>query len=168
MNISNPALSGINLVETGITYGTVEIGGTSASKETSMGNVGNQIFDVLVEGDSMCTDFPTCSGNTISVVQQKWRHLSSAFDWDDAETGAGPYVLEDTANTGCTAGADCADTHGCMNRDIAVRNDHTTTTTNESVYWKLRIPASQKTGSYTGQNTFSTTADTTCAGGVSY
>ncbi len=160
VNLTNPALQGIDITEASIAYGTVAIGGTSSFAETSMGNVGNQVLDVYIDGDQMCSDFPTCSGDTIAVGQQKWHHNASTFDWD-ASAGAGPYAMVDTASS-------TGDSTGCMNRDIAIRNDHTLTTTNESIYWKLRIPASQGVGSYTGQNTFATTASSTCSTGQSY
>ena len=161
------SLSGIDVIdglggENAIAYKTVTVGGTSILgdlAETSMGNVGNQVIDVYIEGDAMCTDYPTCSGGTISYVQQKWHSATANFDWDIAEADPGPWVLEDTAS-----GTD--ETTGCANRDIAVRNDHTSTSTNESVYWKIRIPAAQSAGSYTGQNTFTTTASSTCSGGT--
>ncbi len=160
VNLTFAALQGIDVTEASIAYGTVAIGGTSSGAETSMGNVGNQILDMYIDGDDMCTDFPTCSGSSIGVAQQKWHHNASTFDWD-ASAAAGPYALVDTASGTADAG-------GCLNRDIAIRNDHTLTTTNESVFWKLRIPSSQAVGSYTGQTTFATTASGTCTTGQSY
>jgi len=157
VNLTNAALQGIDIVETSIAYGTVSIGGTSTGQETSMGNVGNQILDVLISGDNMCTDYPTCSGNTIAAGQQKWHQSSATFDWDTAEANPGPWILKTSSSAG-------AETAGCTNRDIAVRNDHTLTTTNESVFWKIRIPSSQAAGSYTGANTFAATANTSCTG----
>ena len=58
------------------------------------------------------------------------------------------------------------ETTGCLNRDIAIRNIHDATTTNESIWWKIRIPAAQAAGSYTGANTFATTASTSCDSGT--
>jgi len=155
-HITNPSLQGIDVAETSIAYGTVVIGGTSAGKETSMGNVGNQILDVYVSGTSM-----TSGSYSIPVGQQKWFHTSDPFDWDATATSAGPYTLVDTPTGTRDAG-------GCMNRDIAVRTVHGTADTNESIFWKLRIPAGQQAGSYTGQNTFSTTSGATCSTGASY
>lgn len=162
--LTNPALHGIDVVEGSIAYGSVAIGGSSIGQETSMGNVGNQVLDVYIDGDDMCTDYPTCAGGSttkIPVAQQKWHHNSQTFDWDTNASGPGPYSMVNTATGDADAG-------GCLNRDIAVRSDHTATTTNESIFWKLRIPASQSVGSYTGQTTFSTTASSTCTSGVSY
>ncbi len=159
-SLNNPVLQGIDVVEGTIAYGTVAIGGTSPGQETSIGNVGNQVLDVQITGDDMCTDYDTCSGSTIAVGQQKWHNTTSDFDWDAEATDPGPWVLLDTA------GSDSYDeTEGCANRDIAVRENHSSVTgTNESVYWKIRIPDAQEAGSYTGSNTFTSTASNTCSG----
>ncbi len=157
VNLTNAALSGIDIAEASIAYGTVAIGGTSTGQETSMGNVGNQILDVLISGANMCTDYPTCSGSSIVAAQQKWHQTSATFDWDTAESNPGPWILKTTSSAG-------AETAGCTNRDIPVRLTNASTATNESVYWKIRIPSSQAAGSYTGANTFATTADSSCSG----
>jgi hypothetical protein len=150
--VTNPALLGIDVIQAGIAYGTVSIGSTSAGQETSMGNVGNQVLDVYIEGTDMVS-----SSYSIPHSQQKWHHSSSSFDWDSAPDTSGPFSL-----AGISSGTD--DAGGCLNRDIQVRTVHDSLSTNESVFWKLRIPVSQQSGSYSGQNTFSTTADTTCTG----
>ena len=155
-NITNPTLQGIDVTEGTIAYGTVVIGGTSAGQATSMGNVGNQTLDVYVSGTAM-----TAGSYSIAVGQQKWQHQSATFDWDDPATGAGPYGLVATPSGTGDAG-------GCLNRDIAVRTVHGTADTNESIFWKLRIPAGQQAGSYAGQNTFSTTSGGTCSTGASF
>ena len=153
------SLQGVDVTQAAIAYGTVAIGGTSVKQETSMGNVGNQVLDMFISGDTMCTDYPTCSGTSINLVQQKFAQTGAAFDWNDAETDPGPWILDAT-------GSGTDEATGCINRDIAVRNDNAATTTNESIWWKIRIPAGQAAGSYTGQNTFTTTASTTCSGGA--
>jgi hypothetical protein len=150
--VSNPALLGINVTEAGIVYGTVTIGGTSAAKETSMGNMGNQTLDVYVNGTPM-----TSGSYSIPVSQQKWYQTSDPFDWDAVPADEGPFSLVETPS-GTTDGG------GCLNRDIQVRPVHDSLSTNESIYWKLRIPANQHAGSYSGQNTFSTTSGDTCTG----
>ena len=154
-NNSVDVLQGVDVVEASIAYGTVAIGGTSVKQVTSMGNVGNQILDMLIDG----TDMTDGGSGTIVAAYQKYAQTSAAFDWDDAETDPGPWILETSAG-----GTD--ESTGCINRDIAVRDDHSATTTNESIWWKIRIPASQTAGSYTGTNTFTTTTSSTCSGGT--
>ena len=161
---TNAALQGITVVEASIAYSIVALGGTSVKKETSIGNMGNVVIDVLLDGDAMtCQTSGTCGSSTIGVVQQKWYHTNVDFDWDDPEPSDspwnGPWILEDSAGSPPTGDGD-----GCLNRDIAVRDGHTETTTNESVYWKLRIPSIQASGDYSGLNTFGTTASTSCTG----
>jgi len=163
-NKTIPPLQGIDIVQSSIGYGTIAIGGTSMATETSMGNAGNQRIDVKVDGDNMCIDSyqATCpTPDYVPLGQQKWYHTPDPFDWDDPPTGAGPYTLVDTASgTG--------DATGCLNRNIYVRPDHASTSTNESIYWKLRIPSSLKAGSYYGRNTFAAAPESACSTGVPY
>jgi len=150
------ALQGIDIVEASIAYGTVAIGGTSAAQGTSMGNVGNQVIDVIIDGSDMCTDYATCTGKTIAAAQQKFMSTNATFDWDAAASDPGPWILVNEASGTNEAG-------GCLNRDMAVRAVAAATTENESIWWKIRVPATQAAGSYTGANTFTSTSDTTCS-----
>ncbi len=140
------ALNAINIDETTIPYGTVALGGTSAAQTTTMQNAGNIITDVLIQGDLMVS-----GGNNIARAQQHWAP-SSSFTW-----GTDDYALLETASVGTAAA-------GCSDRTIAVTTDHTTYTTSE-IYWKIKIPAVQKSGSYTGKNYFSATPND-CSGGI--
>jgi len=146
-NITVNSLAALDVVQASIAYGTVEIGATSLGQETAVGNVGNQVLDILVDGTNM-----TDGSNTIPRAQQKYHHESGTFDW----TTAG-YVLIESAGVG-------NEVQGCLNRDIDIRDIHDATATNESVFWKLRVPGAQSAGSYAGANTFATTADDTCTG----
>ena len=161
VNLTNLELSGIDIVQTSIAYGLVEVGGVSVRQETGMANMGNLPIDIMLSGTNMCTDSPTCAGGVISTLQQKWYHTNTDFNWGATATNPGPYELVTLAS-----GTD--DETGCLNRDIAVRTVHDSASTNESIWWKLRIPNDQKVGTYTGENTFSTTADTTCSTAQSY
>jgi hypothetical protein len=150
VSLSNPPLLGIDITQSSIVYGTVVIGGTSDSKETSMANKGNQPIDVYINGDQMCSP---SSGNctyNIPVEQQKWSD-SSSFDWDTEGN-----ALVDTASGNQAAG-------GCYNANIPVRNDHTSDSANKSVFWKLTIPQGTQSGRYSGQNTFTSTLAGTCS-----
>lgn len=154
--LANPPLQGIDVAEAGIAYGSLAVGGTSSAVETSIGNVGNQVLDLLVEGDNMCTDYPTCVGYVIAFSEQKWHNTSGSFNWDDPAADPGPWVLTDVVGIG-------AEPLGCINRDIAVRADHSATTTNESIYWKIKI-FDTPPGSYTGANTFTAANGGVCTG----
>ncbi|MBU1018241.1 hypothetical protein KKA33_04405 [Patescibacteria group bacterium] len=146
------SLQGIDVVQTTIAYSTVEIGGTSDPIETSMGNVGNTDIDILIHGaDMTCQTSATCGSNTIGQEQQRWHSGSNSFDWDDSETGDGPYILDETSGTG-GGGA------GCIDHDLRKRDSYSSTSINQSVYWKLRILSSQSSGNYQGSNTFTSTA----------
>ena len=141
------ALAGIGVSEAGIAYGTVAVGGDSSVQTTTMENLGNQVLDVLLDGTNMSS-----GGNTIAAAQQHWHPSSSSFTY-----GTGDFALVTSASTG-------TETSGCLNRDMAVRNVHDTGTEDEAIYWRIRIPAAQESGSYTGTNTFATTASSSCTG----
>jgi len=152
--ITNPALQGVNVVEANIAYGALAVGTPSSGQSISAANAGNQISDLLVSGSNMCTDYPTCSGYTIPREQQKWAQADTInFNWDSQG-----HILRASASTGD------ADTNGCANVDMAVRTDHTSNSLNENLFWKLKIPDVQETGSYTGANTIQTTGLTSCTG----
>lgn len=137
------ALNALGVNETDIDYGSLGVGGTSAYKTTTIKNVGNIITDALINGDLMCTNYPTCSASTIARAQQHWDETNS-FTW-----GTGDYALIQTV-TGTTEAT------GCTNRTIAVTSAHATPNTS-AIYWKLQIPGTQATGSYTGKNYFTAT-----------
>lgn len=147
---SVPAISGIGVTQASIAYGTVAIGGTSAAQTTTMENLGNQIIDVLVSGTNM-----TSGGNAIAAAQQKYDESNGDFDWTSAPAA---YALLTSASAGTEAA------NGCLNRSLAVRAVAATGTENESITWKIRIPAAQPSGSYSGTNTFASTANTSCTG----
>jgi len=145
-------LSGIDMADSGLVYGIVVIGGTSQSKITSMGNAGNQILDVMVDGDAMTYGF-----YNIAVGQQKWNWRETPFDWN-----IDGYALKDFSSIG-------GESDGCLNRNIGVRTDHsnsslTPTGTNEAIWWKLRVPTDQQPGPYLGTITFSSTGSEMCSG----
>jgi len=161
VSLANAALTGINVVQASIAYGSVAVGNVSAKQATAMENMGNQALDIMLDGDNMACGSSSCTGQNIGFANQKWYHTDTDFNWSATSTAPGPYALVDTASgTG--------DATGCLNRDIAVRTIHDNTSTNESIYWKLRIPDEQALGSYSGVNSFTTTAGTTCTTGQSY
>jgi hypothetical protein len=163
-NLTIGALSALDVPEGSIAYGSVAIGYVSAKTTTTIANMGNQALDISLSGSPM-----TSGSNSIPVNMQEWYHTNTDFNWSSSTTDPGPYTLVSTANQGCTLGVDCGDAQGCLNRNILVRgSDHTSTATNESIYWKLKIPETQAIGSYSGTNTFSAEIHGQCAGGKSY
>ncbi|MBU1017613.1 hypothetical protein KKA33_01135, partial [Patescibacteria group bacterium] len=155
---TNSALQGITVSNvSSIAYGTVALGEVSVRKETAMGNVGNQGIDVYITGMDMTCTAGGCGSNIIGKAQQKWYHSDVDFNWNDAATDPGPYIL--VGSNGDTTGVG-----GCANRNIPVRDAHASTANDESVWWKLKIPDTQASGEYAGTNTFTTTADDTCTG----
>lgn len=139
------SLNAVGVAEATIAYGTLALGGTSTSKTTTIQNAGNIVTDALVRGDNMIS-----GGNAIGREQQHWSPTSS-FIW-----GSNDYTLLETASVGSAV-------NGCSDRTISVTSDHTTYTTSP-LYWKLKIPAIQPSGTYTGTNYFSATPNN-CTGG---
>jgi len=140
----NP-LGAIAVDEANIQYGILALGATSTAKTITLQNAGNIITDALIDGTNM-----TAGGNTLGRVQQHWGN-SAGFIW-----GTGDYILQETASVGTA-------TSGCADRTIAVATDHGNYTTSQ-IFWKLKIPTAQPSGSYTGTNTFSSTPNN-CTGG---
>jgi hypothetical protein len=85
----------------------------------------------------MCTDYPTCSGSTLDVGQQKYGLTDAAYASLSATLSGTPATLE---------------------MDLA-KPTATTSASTDITYWGVAIPGGQAAGSYTGQNTFTATAD---------
>jgi hypothetical protein len=137
-------LGAVDVAEASINYGTLAPGGTPTAKTTTIQNAGNIITDALIDGTNM-----TSGPNTIPRAQQHW--APTGFTW-----GVGDYALVENASVGSAV-------NGCSDRTIAVTTDHTSYTTSP-LYWKLRVPSVQQTGTYTGTNTFIGTPNN-CTGG---
>ena len=153
--VSTSALSAINVAESSIAYGALSVGSASAGQSITIQNLGNQIIDIILYSSSgMCTDYPGCSGDVIPSGQQKWAQaLGVNFDWDTQ----GHVLL--------TSGSDGdPDTNGCANIDLAVRTSHASGASDENIYWKLKIPAAQPTGTYSGANDINYTSSGSCTG----
>lgn len=149
------SLNALAVAEANINYNNLSPGATSTSQTITIQNAGNVITDALISGDNMevtsysgsdCVNDADC----ISRAQQHWA-ASSSFTW-----GSGDFTLLETPSVGTAS-------NGCSDRTIAVTSDHTTLTTSQ-IYWKLKIPATQAAGSYTGTNAFVATPNN-CSGG---
>ncbi|MBI5467011.1 MAG: hypothetical protein HY975_02235, partial [Candidatus Kerfeldbacteria bacterium] len=143
------ALAAISVPETEIAYGSLALGADSATQTTTFQNVGNQVIDVTVQGTDM-----TSGSNTLVASQEKFHHTSSTFDW---ASGGGFSLTTTTPVAG-------NETNGCLNRDLAVRAVHGTGTEDEAIYWKLRVPSAQASGTYAGTTHVGSIASTACTG----
>lgn len=141
------SLSAIAVSEASIPYGTLSPGGTSTFQTTTMQNLGNTPFDVLISGTNM-----TVATFTIDAADQEWHNSGIDFTY-----GSGSFELVTSAIVG-------ADADGCSNRDMGVRDGHLETTLDEILSWILGVNVNQETGSYTGTNTLATTDSGDCTG----
>jgi hypothetical protein len=117
-------------VTSSITYGKVSVGGNSDEKTTIVTNAGNRILDLRLMGYDMCTDYPTCSGDKITVGNQEYSISSFTY-------GNGTPLTESLNNLDIN-----------IVKSSAVPSDSTGT-----VYWRLGIPPTTPFGAYTGSNT---------------
>jgi len=148
-DIAVGALSAVAVTQTGIAYGGIAVGGTSSSSQpTTLQNVGNILIDVGIHGTDMLD-----GSNSIPLAQQRWA-TDTGFSY---LTGDHPLVADPETVPG---NAD----QGCANRSVAVRASHASTATDSDIFWKLRIPNPQATGSYAGTNTFTSIVDGLCTG----
>jgi hypothetical protein len=147
------ALSSIEVTESGINYSEVAPGGISTVQSVTITNKGNIMNrDFHVNGTDMVCTNPTsgddCTGGSDSIVkgQQHWS-LTDAF------TYAGGSALLGTSS----------ESSGCAEIDLSIVDDPVSAPTaqNEYHYWRIQIPANQKSGPYTGTNTF---ASVECSG----
>ncbi|HEY5141123.1 MAG TPA: hypothetical protein VIJ25_17680, partial [Methylococcales bacterium] len=154
VNLTNPALQAVGVVEGSIAYGSLSVGSSSAGQTITISNAGNQVSDILVSGSDMCTDYPTCSADKILKQQQKWTQADGVnFNWSTQG-----HVLISTPGSGD------ANTNGCANIDLAVQTNHTSSASNENIFWKLQIGNGQKTGVFTGSDTIQSTDASSCTG----
>lgn len=158
-------LQAINITETSIAFDNTEPGvETSSGVGLTIQNYGNQLFDILLDGDAMCINSHSadCATPRIETSWQKWHHSTDTFNWYDSASGddTGPWRLVDYATGASTGYA----SDGCVNRDIPIRSTYASTTWDETLYFKLFIPDQQDTGTYVGQNRFAFTSDNSCSG----
>ena len=106
---------------------------TSADKTTTLEATGNVGLDVNLHSaeTSMCTvDFPTCTNETMAIGQQHYDFQDDAWDSMVALTTGATELELDCFKTTTTGNPATKDAH-----------------------WKIKIPAAQASGSYTGENT---------------
>lgn len=103
----------------------------AANEVTDIYNAGNVAIDIEIYGNNLCTDFPTCSGSTITVGNLE--HYDIAFTYG--------------------AGLDLTTSPVLNSYNIARSTVHPSTQY-RTVYWGIGIPALLSGGNYTGQVQF--------------
>ncbi len=125
-------------VDSDIVYGPLLAGDDTGSTNQSVliTNNGNRNLDIELKGDNLCSDYPTCSGYTLSVDNQEYARNTFTY-------GTG-YSLTRTYQS-----------------VVAVLPKPTASPSNSSdtFYWGMGIPLNTAPASYNGQNYFSAIAD---------
>ena len=121
-------------VSSSIDYSLVALSGTSSEQEINATNAGNAPIDLELSGE----DMDDGAGHTISVIQQKYSSNSSMGDWQ----GTHLTTIE-------------------MYYDLNLPKPTETTTVNSTsaLYWMMKIPSVQYSGTYTGTNTITACED---------
>jgi len=134
-------LFALDVLPATIAYGSVAANSnTGATNQTATStNTGNTAIDNQISGDVMCTDYSDCDGDTFKHDQQK-------FDTSDVTYASLTNTLAATASP------------ATIELDLA-KPTATTTAVEDLTYWGIAIPDGQPAGSYTGQNSFTATAD---------
>ena len=147
------ALLSNNILESSISYGSVSLGSVSADKVIHIQNTGNTKLDVLLSGTDMSCDTPaSCSGQVLESSQQKWHIVDNDFTWSDGESGDGPYILDTSSSS--SGGAS-----GCVNLDAVNRFNNTSTDTDLTLNFKIKLNSTEYSGDYSGTNTFTATSN---------
>lgn len=126
-------------ITTAISYGTVSPGSNTGNTNQTVivTNTGNAALDTQISGDDMCTDYPTCSGNTIPVGQQK-------YDLSDVVYSSLSFTLSNTPT---------------QRETILAKPTATTTAITDILYWGISVLGGSVPGTYNGENTFTPVAD---------
>ncbi len=113
-----------------IAYGNILPNGVSSEKTTVVTNAGNRLLDLRISGNDMCTDYPTCSGDKITVGNQEF--AASGFTYGNGrDLSVSTYDLDIN-----------------IVKSTVIPSNSTGT-----VYWIIGIPALTPFGDYTGINT---------------
>jgi hypothetical protein len=123
-------------VDEEIYYGSLLPGDSTSNKQTSITNTGNFDLDIMVSGQDMCTDYPTCTGHMITAVNQQYSLTS--FDYGEGESLSGTEARVQVNLTKPTASP---------------------SNSSGTIYWGITIPSIKETGVYTGSNNILATAD---------
>ena len=120
-----------------IGYGTLTPGQTwDCNVTTTATTTGNAAIDADISGVNMCTDYPTCSGNAIGIGQQHYATSSVAYASGYTASTAATHLEFDTV------------------KPTAHPSDQV-----QNTFWGIAIPSGQPAADYTGENTYTATAD---------
>ncbi len=120
-------------VTASINYGSLNIGESNdpLDKVTTVTPTGNVGIDTELYGPAfMCTDYPTCAGNTIAINYVKYALSTSTAYASGASLSTTPTEVE-----------------------LNVPKDITGSPTTKDIWWGIQIPTGTVPGSYTGANT---------------
>lgn len=117
-----------DLDDTSIAYGSVAPDNESSEKAITLAATGNVGVDAEYSGADMCSDYPTCAGETIDVEQQKY-DLNTGQAWADMT-----YILDATPTE----------------RELNCAKTTSSGQANKDTYFKIKIPSGQAPESYTG------------------
>lgn len=128
LNVSSP-----------LAYGTLLPGENTGSSNatTTITNTGNITIDGEVSGTDLCSDYPTCSGVTIQVSNQK-------------------YSLNGFTYT--SGGISLSTTPSGLQINLAKPSSAPSNST-ASLYWGIALPSQIGAGNYTGANSIIATLD---------
>jgi hypothetical protein len=120
-----------------IPYGSVGAGADTGAvnSTTTVTNSGNASLDTDIGCETMCTDFPTCSGGT-PITFGNQEASTSPFTWG-------------TGGTDCTATTSPTTYVTALAKPTA-----TTSAVTDDISWGIGVPGGSAAGSYTGEDTF--------------
>lgn len=119
-------------VTSAVNYGALDVGQSNdpLDKTTTITPTGNVGLDTELSGDDMCTDYPTCAGGIIEVLNQKYALVTStAYASGTALSGTETEV------------------------EINIAKAITGSPTTKNIWWGILIPGGTSPGSYSGGNT---------------
>jgi cysteine-rich repeat protein len=148
-DINVASLSAVAVAESSLAYGGIAVGGISAaSLPATLSNVGNIPIDIGIHGSDMSDG----GGHSIAASYQHWA-VSSGFAYGISDH----FLLVSETVPGNAS-------QGCANESLAVRPAHGYSSSDTQLFWKLKIPALQPTGAYSGSDTFTSIVDGLCSG----
>lgn len=127
-------------VTNAIAYSTLAPGAKDATltHEVNVTTTGNAAIDTEIQGTDMCLDYDTCAEDILPGDNQEYATAT------DVSHGSGYDLSTSSAAS--------------LELDSATPTAHPSNAV-DSVYHGIEIPGTQATGTYTGENTFSSVAD---------
>lgn len=113
-----------------IAYGSLSPGNSSSEQTTVITNAGNRVLDLQVSGNDMCSDYPTCAGNTVTVDNQEYSLTTFTYG----------------------SGTDLSGTLTTLDTDIA-KSSVVPSNSTDDIFWRIGIPSATIPAVYDGSNT---------------